>query len=150
MAVQLGMDFAELRKTDEDPSPTPKLLSAMNKWLESDSKASWEKVVQALKAIKKNALAEKLEEKYCNIPTVLTEEQAQQLIDKAMESGVLKQRNVVGVITGLMESGKTTMLHHLFGMTPPDLYTSTGVVEQSFRSFLNRFVCASPNRPRIQ
>ena len=148
MAVQLGMDFAELRKTDEDPSPTPKLLSAMNKWLESDSKASWEKVVQALKAIKKNALAEKLEEKYCNVPTVLTEEQAQQLIDKAVESGVLKQRNVVGVITGLMESGKTTMLHHLFGMTPPRSYTSTGVAEQSFRSFLNRFVCASPNRPR--
>ena len=57
-----------------------------------------------------------------------------------MESGSLKQRNVVGVITGLMGSGKTTLLHHLFGMEPPDLYTSTGVAEQSYRGLLHHIV----------
>ena len=54
-----------------------------------------------------------------------------------MESGSLKQMNVVGVITGLMGSGKTTLLYHLFGEPPPDLYTSTGVAEQSFRGLLH-------------
>ena len=40
----------------------------------------------------------------------------------------------MGVITGLMGSGKTTLLYHL---SPPDLYTSTGVAEQSFRGLLH-------------
>ena len=61
-------------------------------------------------------------------------------IDKAMESGSLHQRNVVGVITGLMGTGKTTLLYHLFGLPPPDLYTSTGVAEQSFRGLLHHTV----------
>ena len=43
----------------------------------------------------------------------------------------------MGVITGLMGSGKTTLLYHLFGEPPPDLYTSTGVAEQSFRGLLH-------------
>ena len=64
----------------------------------------------------------------------------QSMIKKAMESGSLKQRNVVGVITGLMGSGKTTLLHRLFGTPPPGLYTSTGVAEQSFRGFLHHTV----------
>ena len=57
-----------------------------------------------------------------------------------MESGSLQQRNVVGVITGLMGSGKTTLLYHLFGEPPPDLYTSTGVAEQSFRGLLHHIL----------
>ena len=71
---------------------------------------------------------------------VITDERAQELIDKAMKSGSLKQRNVVGVITGLMGSGKTTLLHHLFGMAPPGLYTSTGVAEQSLRGLLHHII----------
>ena len=43
----------------------------------------------------------------------------------------------MGVITGLMGSGKTTLLYHLFGEPPPDLYTSTGVTQQSFRGLLH-------------
>ena len=57
-----------------------------------------------------------------------------------MESGILKQRNVVGVITGLMGSGKTTLLCHLFGEAPPDLYTSTGVAEQPLRCMVHHIV----------
>ena len=66
-----------------------------------------------------------------------SEEMVQKRIDKAMKSGSLQQRNVVGVITGLMGSGKTTLLYRLFGEPPPDLYTSTGVAEQSFRGLLH-------------
>ena len=69
-----------------------------------------------------------------------TEEMAQLIINEAMESGSLQQRNVVGVITGLMGSGKTTLLCHLFGEPPPDLYTSTGVAEQSFRGLLHHIL----------
>ena len=70
----------------------------------------------------------------------MTDEKAQEITDKAMESGSLKQRDVVGVITGLMGSGKTTLLYHLFGIPPPDLYTSTGIAEQSFRGFLRHII----------
>ena len=69
-----------------------------------------------------------------------SDEMVQKRIDEAMESGSLRQRNVVGVITGLMGSGKTTLLCHLFGEPPPDLYTSTGVAEQSFRGLLHHTV----------
>ena len=70
----------------------------------------------------------------------MTDERAQQIINKAMESGSLQQRNVVGVITGLMGAGKTTLLFHLFGLAPPDLYTSTGVTERSFRGLLRHIM----------
>ena len=66
-----------------------------------------------------------------------SKEMVQKRIDKAMKSGSLRQRNVVGVITGPMGSGKTTLLCRLFGEPPPDLYTSTGVAEQSFRGLLH-------------
>ena len=70
----------------------------------------------------------------------MTDEKAQEIINKAMESGSLKQKNVVAVITGLMGSGKTTLLYHLFGLPPPDFYTSTGIAERSFRGFLHHIV----------
>ena len=71
-----------------------------------------------------------------SIQVLYKDEDAQRQIDEAMKSGSLQQRNVVGVITGLMGSGKSTLLCRLFGIDPPKLYTSTGVVEQSFRGLL--------------
>ena len=54
-------------------------------------------------------------------------------------------RNVVAVLTGLMGSGKTWLLSRLFNQHPPDLYTSTGVAEQSLRSFLQHMINISPS-----
>ena len=71
---------------------------------------------------------------------VISDQRAQEMIDEAMARGTVKQRNVVGVVTGLMGSGKTMLLHHLFGLPPPGLYTSTGVADQSFRSLLHHTV----------
>ena len=68
---------------------------------------------------------------------VITDERAQQIIDQALESGSVKQRDVVAVITGLMGSGKTCLLSRLFHRPPPDLYTSTGIAEQSYRGLLH-------------
>ena len=65
MSVQLKVEFADLRKIDESTSPSIRVLTAMDLWLKTDTKASWKKVVRALRAIKKDVLAQTLEEKYC-------------------------------------------------------------------------------------
>ena len=63
--VQLGMEYDVLRKIGEDEPASTRHLTAMHAWLESDHKASWKKVVSALRAIRKEVLAQELEEKYC-------------------------------------------------------------------------------------
>ena len=70
-------------------------------------------------------------------PGVITDDRAQQIIDQALKTSSLNQRNVVAVVTGLMGSGKTWFLSRLFHRPPPDLYTSTGLAEQSFRGLLH-------------
>ena len=63
--VQLGMEFSVLKRIGEDKTDDLRFLSAMDAWLQSDPKASWKKVVRALRAIRKEVLAQELEEKYC-------------------------------------------------------------------------------------
>ena len=79
----------------------------------------------------------------CSVP--LSDEKAQQIIDKALNSSSLDMRNVVGVITGLMGSGKTWLLSRLFNQLPPYLYSSTGVAERSLRSLLHHIINISLN-----
>ena len=67
----------------------------------------------------------------------LSDERAQEIIDKALEASSLKTRNVVAVITGLTGAGKTWLLSRIFNKPPPDIYSSTGVIEQSFRGLLH-------------
>ena len=74
---------------------------------------------------------------YLPLSEPLSDKRAQEIIDKALESGSLKMRNVISILTGLMGSGKTWLLSRLFHQLPPDLYTSTGVAEQSFRGLLH-------------
>lgn len=64
--------------------------------------------------------------------SVLSDERAQQIIDQALNSGSMKQRNVVATLTGLTGYGKTWLLNRLFYRKTPDLYTSAGITEQSF------------------
>ena len=68
----------------------------------------------------------------------MTDEEALAIVEKALESGSLKQRNAITVVTGIMGSGKTWLLSRLFRIQPPDLYTSTGVAEKSFRGLMRR------------
>ena len=67
----------------------------------------------------------------------MSDERAQEIIDRALEACSLEMRNLVAVITGLMGSGKTWLLSRLFNQLPPELYTSTGVAEASIRSLLH-------------
>ena len=67
----------------------------------------------------------------------MSQEQAQAIVDQALESGSLKQRNLIVVITGIMGAGKTCFLCQMFGTIPPLKYTSTGVAEKSFRGLMH-------------
>ena len=70
MAVQLGVEFPTLRQIGQDHSElSVRILAAMDNWLSNDQKASWMKVVSALRTIKKNVLADDLEKKYCSSTT---------------------------------------------------------------------------------
>ena len=48
--------------------------------------------------------------------------------------GKFEQKNMVVVLTGLMEAGKTTLLLKILKEPLPDKYTSTGVAEKSCRA----------------
>ena len=82
-------------------------------------------------------------------PSVITDERAQEIIDQGLKTSRLNQRQVVAIITGLMGSGKTTLLSRLFNRPPPDLYTSTGLAEQSCRSLLHHIGCMSTGSWRL-
>ena len=73
----------------------------------------------------------------------LSDEKAQEIIDKALKSSSLQMRNVVAVITGLMGSEKTWLLSRLFNQQPPDLYTNTGIAEQSVQGLLHHIMSLS-------
>ena len=68
----------------------------------------------------------------------MSDEEAQTIVDQALASGSLRQRNTVAVVVGIVGSGKTWLIHRLFQLKPPDRYTSTGVAEKSFRGLLHR------------
>ena len=67
----------------------------------------------------------------------MSDEEAQAIVDQAVESGCIKQRNIIAVIVGIVGSGKTWLIHRLFQINPPDRYTSTGVAEKSFRGLMH-------------
>ena len=71
MAIQLDVKYNELRKIKENTREFNQQLNrAMNLWLETDKKASWKKIVKALKAIRKIVLAKDIEKKYCTASNV--------------------------------------------------------------------------------
>ena len=68
---------------------------------------------------------------------MMSDEEAQTIVDRALESGSLRQRNAIAIIVGIMGSGKTRLVHRLFRINPPDRYNSTGVAEKSFRGLMH-------------
>ena len=64
----------------------------------------------------------------------MTIEEAKSILKEMLQKeGTFKQKNMVVVLTGLMGTGKTTLLCRLFGKEPPAEYNSSGVVERSWR-----------------
>ena len=71
LTVQLRVDFSELKKIEREQNAT---LRALDIWLATDTEASWKKVVDALRAIKKTVLADEIEREMRS-PTTATASQ---------------------------------------------------------------------------
>ena len=69
------------------------------------------------------------------------EDKAAEIVKKAMESGCIKQRNTVAIVTGIMGAGKSTFLKRLFRRDIPSSYTSTGVTGESYRGVMGHLAC---------
>ena len=67
---------------------------------------------------------------------IMSDEEAQTIVDQALKTGSIEQRNILAVVVGIAGSGKTSLISRLFREKPPDRYTSTGVVEQSLRGLM--------------
>ena len=66
MALHLGMEYSKLQQIKQRNNELSECLhSVMNSWLDSDSQASWARIIAALEAIDKNVLANNIEWKYC-------------------------------------------------------------------------------------
>ena len=68
----------------------------------------------------------------------MSDDKAQTIVDQALESGSLEQRNTVAVVAGISGSGKTWLISRIFRTNPPGRYTSTGVAEKSLRGLMHR------------
>ena len=72
---------------------------------------------------------------HTNLCYTVSIEKAESVVQEMLQKeGKFKQKNMVVVVTGLMEAGKTTLLYRLFGKDIPEIYSSTGVAERSWRS----------------
>ena len=74
LGTYLGLSESEIQVIERDHHDTARRrLVMLNKWMERDVNASWEKVIDALKSISQIRLANQLKEKYCtsetNLPT---------------------------------------------------------------------------------
>ena len=73
MAIQLDMKFKKLKNIESENKETSDLiLNAMEAWLETDPNASWKKIVKALSATDKNALAESIKKNHSPCPSLKT------------------------------------------------------------------------------
>ena len=66
----------------------------------------------------------------------MSDDEAQTIVNQALKSGSIEQRNTLAVVVGIAGSGKTSLISRLFREKPPDRYTSTGVAEQSLRGLM--------------
>ena len=67
----------------------------------------------------------------------MSDEEAQVIVDQALKTGSIEQRNTVAVVVGIAGSGKTWLISRLFREKPPDKYTSTGVAKESLRGLMH-------------
>ena len=66
LGTYLGLSESEITEIELDNQSTARRrLVMLNKWMEKDVNASWEKVIDALKNMTQIRLANQLKEKYC-------------------------------------------------------------------------------------
>ena len=71
----------------------------------------------------------------------MSDEKAQEIIYTALQSQKsVKQRNSIAVVAGINGAGKTSVISRFFGIEPPDLYSSTGIADRSYRGLAHHIV----------
>ena len=72
LGIYLGLSESEIQVIERDHHDTARRrLVMLNKWMEKDVNASWEKVIDALKSMSQIRLANQLKEKYCTSESTL-------------------------------------------------------------------------------
>ena len=72
LGTYLGLSESEIQVIERDHHDTARRrLVMLNKWMEKDVNASWEKVIDALKSISQIRLAHQLKKKYCTSESTL-------------------------------------------------------------------------------
>ena len=85
LGTYLELSEGEIQVIERDHHDTARRrLVMLNKWMEKDVNASWEKVIDALKSMSQIRLANQLKEKYCTSESTLpdTLKQAESTLQK--------------------------------------------------------------------
>ena len=66
LGIYLGLEESEITEIERDHhSNARRRIAMLEKWMEKDVNASWEKVIDALESISRIRLAYRLKKKYC-------------------------------------------------------------------------------------
>ena len=64
----------------------------------------------------------------------VSDERAEGIISTALKNQEnIKQRNSIAVVAGINGAGKSCVISRFFGINPPDVYSSTGITDRSYR-----------------
>ena len=64
----------------------------------------------------------------------VSDERAEGIISTALKNQEnIKQRNSIAVVAGINGAGKSCVISRFFGINPPDVYSSTGIADRSYR-----------------
>ena len=64
----------------------------------------------------------------------VSDERAEGIISRALKNQEnIKQRNSIAVVAGINGAGKSCVISRFFGINPPDVYSSTGIADRSYR-----------------
>ena len=67
----------------------------------------------------------------------LSDEKAQEIVRTGLESSRVRMKNVLGVLVGIMGSGKSSFLNCIFNQPLPEVYTSTEITEPPVTGLLS-------------
>ena len=68
----------------------------------------------------------------------VSDERAEGIISTALKNQEsIKQRNSIAVVAGINGAGKSCVISRFFGINPPDVYSSTGIADRSYRGLVH-------------
>ena len=120
LGIFLGLSESEIEVIERDHHDTARRRIVMLKnWMDKDVNASWEKVIDALKSMLKNVLANQLKEKYCTCESNPPATAAGSRVESSPEKELLvdKQELIAKEIEDLEEKHLLLITNALFAIT---------------------------------